>query len=348
MSYFEINFNRTIEYDEKTKKWVVKKTNGRLIRDRFIQSERLGLLLQPEWHSMTFKPIEDCINNAIIALEVTTDVNETEEKIEFLKGLLKILEEFVEEEKPREKAMEDFIRLMKDQSEQSKEYIDVLIENKFHKNINQDLLNKKYYGKSQCFSGIMTLNDTISFWSEETSLHPKGLGETIVAQIRSVICRFLSMEKNQSAEERAFAVMKKRMTGRPKLDHTVLLHEQQIKQICRYPNIFDVLKYDNEEAQSMVTKFVELEEVYEKFKTEIEKDIIIEGEGEGEDLAFDGKLDSEDESDDDGEEEDDIQQYFNKILTEREACLSDDDELESESESDDDSDDDENDEDNDQ
>ena len=324
LAYFEIYFNRTIEYNEETRKWVVVMTNGKLIKDRFIQSERLTLFLNPEWHTMTFFPLIHRLENAIDVLQTESDsVAETEERIEFLKGLIALVTDFRDTEKPREAAMKDFKRLVIDQCEKSKKFIGVLIDSSFTTNINMDLL-KDY--KSKCFSGLMTLKDCIAFWSDEKSLLSDGIGEIQVVQIRSLICRFLLMEKNQSSEERSFAYMKKRMTGRPKLNPVTLCHEHQIKQICLYPDIFEKLQYDDEEAKSIVKKFTELESIYEKYSKQIEKEI--EGEINEHDV---GKLPDDEISD---EETDEVQRYFKDILRDREACLSDDDESDSDSESD--------------
>ena len=322
LAHFEVMFNRTIVYDPSLKKWVVKKTDGKLIRDRFVQSDRLALFLHPEWHSMTFFPIKAALEKAMDTLQDKEDVNEIDEKVQFLQGLHDLLENFKKEEEPSVAAMADFKRLIRDQCPASKEFIEVLIENSFSKNINWDLYNNDYKGKSSCFSGLMTTKDCIAFWSDPKSLSHTHIGETQVLQIRSIICRFLAMEKNQSSEERAFASMKKRITGRPKLNPSVLLHEHQIKQICSYPNFFDVLKYDDEEANDMVRKFSELEEMYEELSKEIEKDIgeVIESD--------DGNLSSEDEDED--EKGDEMQQYYKQILKDREACLSDDDESDTE------------------
>ena len=157
---------------------------------------------------MTFSPLIHRLENAIDDLKTEPDsVAETAEKIKFLEGLKALVEDFKEEKKPREAAMMNFKRLVKDQCENSNKFIEVLIDNSFTDNINRDLL-KENKNKSKFFSGQMTLKDCIAFWSDERSLLSDGISKIQVVQIRSIICRFLLMEKNRSAEERSFAYIK--------------------------------------------------------------------------------------------------------------------------------------------
>ena len=110
LAQFEIYFGRTLVRSQQGE-FVVEKTKGRIIRDRFVKSERLLLFFHPEFHD-SFKPILNMIIECREKINAKADVVDKEEKIKFLQGLETIVTEFEKDEKPFENAMEDFQRIL--------------------------------------------------------------------------------------------------------------------------------------------------------------------------------------------------------------------------------------------
>ena len=63
LGYFELLFKRTLDKNENGKGYVVVPTNNKIIRDRLVKSERLTLLLNPQFHDFSFRPILDLISD---------------------------------------------------------------------------------------------------------------------------------------------------------------------------------------------------------------------------------------------------------------------------------------------
>ena len=107
------------------------------------------------------------------------------------------------------------------------------------------------------------------------------------------------MERNQSSEERHFGVMKRRQSSRPNLNELSLLQEEQLKQFCKHPDLFEDLGFTNEDAKLL------LEEHVEQFKNQ---SVIVE----------------EEEREEEDTEVGDIEQVINKLLSERDDFSEDD------------------------
>ena len=65
------------------------------------------------------------------------------------------------------------------------------------------------------------------------------------------------MERNQSSEERHFGVMKRRQSFRPHLNESSLLQEEQLKQFERYPDCFEKLGYEDNDAKVLLNEHIE-------------------------------------------------------------------------------------------
>lgn len=174
-------------------------TNGRIIRDRLVKSERLLLLLNPLFHDFQFKPVLDTIADCEELLGYNSDedkIVDKDDKLNFLKGLRAIIKSFQEEEPDQyQMAMEDFKSLVASQVDEGKRpYIGYLIDQFFHANINFDILDN-YKKLSNCWSKIMRNSDCCEFWNDPDSLAKNGLGDN-VEMIKSIISRFLGKDLN--------------------------------------------------------------------------------------------------------------------------------------------------------
>ena len=199
LAEFEIYFGRSLKLKADGTYEVVK-TGGRIIRDRFVNSERLLLLLHPEYHDFQFKPVFETIADCEQLLEYNSDDDEIvdkDDKLNFLKGLRAIIKSFQEEEPDqRNLAMEDFKTLVASQVDEGKRYyIGYLMDQFFFKNINFGIL-ENYKKLSNCWSKVMRNSDCVSFWNDTESLANDGLGDN-VEMIKSVISRFLGKDLNQ-------------------------------------------------------------------------------------------------------------------------------------------------------
>lgn len=108
------------------------------------------------------------------------------------------------------------------------------------------------------------------------------------------------MERNQSSEERHFGVMKRRQSFRPHLNQSSLLQEEQLKQFGRYPDLFEKLGYENNDANLL------LKEHLERFEHEIE-----------EESKGDNDHENDQENDDQEDDDHDIIKEINILLKER-------------------------------
>lgn len=186
----EIYFGRTLVLkDDGT--YEVQLTNGRIIRDRFVYSERLLLYLHPSFHDMQFRPIIDMIADCRDIIDATEDVIHKNDKLKFLDGIENIVKSFIQDQvDPMKEAMKDLARIVNTQVDAGKRfYIPFLMENHFEKNINWNLVNF-YQGKTKCWSGVMTNSELINFWTDDDSLDYNGLGDNVPI-IKSIIVRFL-------------------------------------------------------------------------------------------------------------------------------------------------------------
>ena len=182
-------------------------TKGRIVRDRNVQSERLGVYLHPDFHDFSFSTIKDEIKEVITGLQKSAEesqeeVNYVADKIGFLKGLMGIMDAYCAAENPRENAKKDFSQLLTCQAPPVyKNYIGKLAESCF----DQEAFNKdtlfKYELQSTCFSKIMTNDNLIQFYSDDKCFSDgfnQALGKPMCLVIRSIITRFLGKDHIQS------------------------------------------------------------------------------------------------------------------------------------------------------
>ena len=196
LAYFEIYFGRSL-YKDKDGNFEVKKTNGKIIRDRFTKSQELLLLFHPEFCDGAFRPILQMIRKCRETIEADKDVENKEEKFKFLEGLTAIIKNFIEDEKPIQKAMNDFDQILANQADNDlKHHINILRKEKFPKTINH-VLAQHYKDNTKCFSGVMTNADLVQFWSDEGALDTADLGPKPLALFRYVITTFLGEDLNK-------------------------------------------------------------------------------------------------------------------------------------------------------
>ena len=208
-------FAHTLVWKNDHTGYEVKPTKGRMVRDRNVQSERLGLYLHPDFHDFSFSTIKDEIKEVIKGLqnqqkksaedsaeESQEEVNYVADKIGFLKGLMGIMDAYCAAENPRENAKKDFSQLLTCQAPPVyKHYIGKLAESCF----DQEAFNKttllQYNLESTCFSKIMTNDNLIRFYSDDKCFSDNFnqiLGKPMCLVIRSIITRFLGKDHIQS------------------------------------------------------------------------------------------------------------------------------------------------------
>ena len=203
LAQFEIYFGRTLVRSQQGE-LQVEKTKGRIIRDRFVKSERLLLLLHPEFHN-SFNPILNMITECREKINSKADVLDKEEKIKYLQGLETIVKQFEKDEKPFENALEDFQRILSNTEGDAKFYIADLVKSNFTQNINRNLV-AEYKNRSKCFSRVMSNADLIKFWFDDNSLKQDRLGPKNLTLIKSVIISFLGGDLKAIILEFFFAI----------------------------------------------------------------------------------------------------------------------------------------------
>lgn len=186
-------YGRTLIKNEKGT-YNVKKTMGRIVRQRNVPSERMSVFLNPQFHKMDFQDVKDLIDDTIRYFDEQTDINEISGRKAFLNGLKEIIDQYVAEEQPYKNAMEDFKVLVKLQApEQYKDHIIPLLEGVFKwDNFNQNVLSRCKV-KSKCFSKWMDNKASKEFWSKEhcfTDGIINVYGTSLLVIIRNIICKF--------------------------------------------------------------------------------------------------------------------------------------------------------------
>ena len=192
LGYFEILFGRTLKRSV-AGDYTVELTNNKIIRDRFVKSERLTLLVNPMFHDFQYKPIIEMIEvcEEYLAVEEVVDKND---KVCWLAGLREIIDDFKSKEDPKKEATEDLIKLVQSQVPQSP-YVGLLIRGGFSQAINMQH-TYKYIVKTTCYSGCMTNDDCIAYWLSEESISKTEWGEKVTNNVKTVIVRFLAKDFN--------------------------------------------------------------------------------------------------------------------------------------------------------
>ena len=114
-------------------------TNGRNIRDRNVESESFAMLLNPEWHSMTFEPLMKKLDNCQRFMEdQENDINDRSQKLSFIKGLRDIIEKYIHENDPYNRALENFAKVLQLQCSKK---ISGFVEHVFKANFNRECIN---------------------------------------------------------------------------------------------------------------------------------------------------------------------------------------------------------------
>ena len=194
LGYFELLFKRTLDDNKNGKGYVVVPTNNKIIRDRLVKSERLTLLLNPQFHDFSFDPILDLIRDCEDTLKNKADVVDKEDKLAWLTGFKDIINDFKEKENPKEEAIEDFMKIIQSQTKVDP-YIKRLVKNDFSKVIN---INERsdFEVNTKCYSKCMTNDDCVKFWLSEKSMNSSIWGERVTNIVKSVIISFLAKDLN--------------------------------------------------------------------------------------------------------------------------------------------------------
>lgn len=198
LGFFEMFFGRTLFWNDNKTEYYAKKTMGRIIRERNVPAERLGVLLNPQFHSMNFTDLKDLIDGAIDYLNKQTDINDVSDRIAFLNGLKEIINQYVAEEQPHKKAMEDFKKLVALQAPvQYKRHMAPLVEVFFkEENFNLRLVSRCKI-KSKCFTGWMDNKASKAFWSHEHCFKDDTIelyGTNILGITRNIIVKFFGKD----------------------------------------------------------------------------------------------------------------------------------------------------------
>lgn len=94
--------------------------------------------------------------------------------------------------------------------------------------------------KPKCFSGLMTPNEAIEWWSREDSI---DIGKRHDVMYRHAIIKFLMFDHNQSDVERTFSGLQRKATSlRPRLHPETILNEELLKTFKRQPGMFEIFE----------------------------------------------------------------------------------------------------------
>ena len=180
------------------------------INTRLPPAELLLMLLNPMYREMNFKHLEDLLEDTINKLrENQFQSTEILTKIQFAHGLIDILNKYVEQETPSQKAYAFLKQYLFTVCPPNKKFvIGAIISSE---NLYTNVVNKVYMEKflaetkTNCHSGFHTVIDAVKFWRNPNSV--TQVDDTIPL-IRNAIVRIFNFSKNSSSIERSFAGIK--------------------------------------------------------------------------------------------------------------------------------------------
>lgn len=200
LGQFEMMFAHTLVWKMDKKSYDILPTRGKIIRDRNVASERLGVYLHPDFHNFSFSTIKNEIREKIEDLDQEREKqNYVDDKISFLNGLIGIMDAYCRAENPYENAKKDFEQLLKSQSPRVfQNFIGKLAVMALDSASFNTQCWLKYEVQSKCFSQKMTNEDLIKFYSDDNCFNEQfvqSIGAQMCLVVRMVICRFLGKDQ---------------------------------------------------------------------------------------------------------------------------------------------------------
>lgn len=208
------------------------------IRKRHCPLERLLMLLNPETRKLDFRHLTSMVEDAIERLRAEKDCRKSSiilSKINFLETINLLISEHVSEHQPFKQAnheLSEYLQLCHPKyrrvykSLEHDFYAEVTDEDQVEKFVRDFQTNNA----AKCYSGFMTIADSIKFWS-----HPNSIQnfDNSSAELRCSIIKLLLGIRNSSGIERQFTGLKRNAAPhRPRLDHSVLFHEHFLRTLC--------------------------------------------------------------------------------------------------------------------
>ena len=205
------------------------------IRKRHCPLERILMLLNPQTRKLDFRHLTKMVEGAEDRLRAEKDWTKsstTLSKIEFLKTINLLIQKHVSEHQPFKQAnleLSEYLQLCHPnyrrvyKSLQADFYKEVTDEDQVEKFV-RDFKTKN---QAKCYSGIMTIAESVKFWS-----HPNSIQnfDNSSSELRCSIIKMCLGIRNSSAIERQFSGLKRNAAPhRPRLDHSLLFHEHFLR-----------------------------------------------------------------------------------------------------------------------
>lgn len=282
LTCFEAAFELTLEFGEQKnnndgtsyQEYNVKKMGRNGINTRLTPAELLLMALNPMYREMDFRHLKKLLNETIAVLKKKRPSTEILTKIEFVNGLIKILEQFVLQEEPHKKAYQLFKDYLVTVNPENKRFvIGALGENLYSRVVNKECM-EKFLDETQtnCHSGFHTIEDALSFWRNPDSVN--DYIDVNIPLIRFSIIRVLSFSKNSSSIERSFAGIKRNSDAkRPRLGTKNMFRQHFLRELRKQNQLFNEYSSNKNHMVEAITFEKRFETLREKLnKIEVEQE----------------------------------------------------------------------------
>ena len=329
-AYFEAYFGISMVYNNDSEEYDLREWTGtdQKIKCRYTPAEGVNILIHPQF-SFSFKPITDKIAACRTWIEKYGErPTDDKRKLEFLKGLEKIIKKFNEGDQKHKEAMECLKKIVTTKMEENchiKDYKTIteiltaaigglnLSSSKtdfFDSLYDQTKIDDLLKNAENCekITGVLN-NSTLArkfftlpqWWNvNKFELDFEGRLQQCFA---TIAIQFLMMDKNQSSIERCFKSFTRREYGRPRIFNEGMLQEEQIKSLIGAEQFFKHCDYSHKDLNSLLLSACEddIEEDQSELSSESHIQIITEAlrqPGMSEVPLLYAPVDDEDDTDD--------------------------------------------------
>ena len=287
LTCFETTCGRTLESGKKMSSsenvtyqtYNVEKMGRSGINSRLTPCGIIEMFLNPMTRDMDFRHIKILLQDTINKLKKNEDSTQILSKIEFAKALIQMLDRFTREEKLIDKANDHLVAYMTEVNPVSSKtfVIKQICRQLYSDAIDEDEMeNFLANTKTECFSGIHTIKDAISFWQNPKSV--KKI-DTNIHTIRFFIVRFLSFSKNSSSTERSFSGIKRNCDPkRPRLGAQNMFRQHFLRELRQQNQLIHQYSLMDESERNTIVEAITFEKQFKKMKAIDSEDDLFDNE----------------------------------------------------------------------
>ena len=261
LGFWETLFGKTLVWDQTNEAYIIKNLSGpqRKVNCRWTPFESLSKLLHPQLGNFRFQVIRDKIQKCVEWLD--KDANAArfkDQKIKFLNGLIRILDEFNDNDREYNNAVGHFCKAIMTIYGTEREtgaaqllYLAQLKgdENLFKRLYRSISIQDNIHDEDEDLYCGLLKNSTISedFWPQlsRPEIAPIWVSDQSINALQDFARSVLSFERNQSNLERSFSSFARKELGRNRLTNDQMFNEEKFRCILKQWSIFQDCNYDD-------------------------------------------------------------------------------------------------------